>query len=268
MTPAVSRLPVGALAPKRPRRTAGGNRPYLISTAILAAVGGLLAGCATSGPNHTYVSLADQSAIHDVSADGRATVPALAAGETAIGLAYDFNTDHLFVRVLPADVIRVIERPSGKVLREMPLTGELRATQPGDLAIRSRDRHLFVLRPDGASVAELTVDGAPVRTLPVAPGGTGLAFDQARGQLLVLANNRVLAFDESGRASGAVELRAPVSPTSLGFDSAARHFFVPLVEAGQLGEFDEHGTLLQTHAFGPGAITAIDAGQRSFVRVF
>lgn len=52
------------------------------------------------------------------------------SGEQALGLAYDFNTDHLFVRIAPAQVIRLIERPSGKILREMKLPLALQATAP------------------------------------------------------------------------------------------------------------------------------------------
>ena len=62
-------------------------------------------------------------------------------------------------------------------------------------------------------------------------------------------------------------LAAAVSPASLGYDSDARHFFVPLADGRTLGEFDAGGQLVARHPAG-GAITALDAGPRSFVRVF
>jgi hypothetical protein len=66
-----------------------------------------------------------------------------------------------------------------------------------------------------------------------------------------------------------VTLAGAVRPVSLGYDSASGHCFVPLSDGTSLGEFDAAGALVQTHRSGDtGAITAVDAGPRSFVRVF
>jgi hypothetical protein len=58
-----------------------------------------------------------------------------------------------------------------------------------------------------------------------------------------------------------------VNPVSLGYDSDAQHFYIPLANAGALGEFDASGKLVATLSLA-GAVTAIDAGPRSLVRVF
>lgn len=234
----------------------------------------LLSGCATSGPNHVYVTTTASLALQDLGPPP-ATIPSvLKPGERALGLAYDFNTDHLFVRVAPTQVIRVIERPSGKVLREMSLSAELHTTASADLAIRSRDRHLFAAHPDGHSVVELTLFGEFVRRIELAGfEGTlgGLAFDQKHDRLFVLGATpgrvQVGAIAATGRVTDYVTLAAAVNPISLGYDSETGHCFVPLADGRSLGEFDAAGRLVAAHpAAGP--ITATDAGPRSFLRVF
>lgn len=243
----------------------GSNPLHLLG--ILAFV---FAGCATRGPNHVYLTAAGGDSVHDLGPTRASIGGLLKPGETAVGLAYDFNTDHLFVRIAPAQVIRVIERPSGKILREMPLPSELHATGPADLAIRSRDRHLFAAHPDGRSVVELSLFGKFIRRFEPAgldsPLG-GLAYDQKQDRLLVLAKDRVGAVGPDGHVTHYVTLSAPTDPVSLGFDSEAHHFFVPLADGFSLGEFDADGRLVATHA-ADGPITAVDAGPRSFVRVF
>lgn len=232
----------------------------------------LLAGCATPGPNHVYVALVGEPAVQDLAAAGRATVPGLPRGEVVQGLAYDYNLDQLFIRLAPAQVLRVIRRASGAVEREWPLPPELHAAGPADLTLRSRDRHLFAAHPDGRSVVELTLHGARVRRIELAglpaPVG-GLAFDQRRGRLLVLAGAAVWSFTTEGRAEGFVRLGEAVRPVALSFDSAARHFFAPLADGQSLGEFEETGRLVATHRWdAAAAITGLAAGQRSLVRVF
>ena len=246
----------------------------LLRAALSAAVLGL-GGCATQGPNHVYVTSAGAGEIRDLGPGGTATLPAVSDNEQVLGLAYDFNTDHLFLRLAPAQLIRVIERPSGKVLREMPLAGDLHAAGPADLAIRSRDRHLFAVHPDGRSVVELTLFGEPLRRLglPDLGGGIGgLAHDQRDDRLLVLTTAspaRVAAVDPDGNVTHYVTLAETVAPVSLGFDSEGRRYYVPLADGRTLGEFDEEGRLVARHDLPGGTpITGLDAGQRSFVRVF
>ncbi|HVZ65462.1 MAG TPA: hypothetical protein VG936_12890 [Lacunisphaera sp.] len=250
----------------------------LVSVALLSA-----AGCATRGPNHVYLARTSADAIEDVGPGGRDLADAVRNGESATGLAYDFNTDHLFLRIAPTPVIRVIERPSGKVLREMPLGDEFKTPAnpngqfpPADLAIRSSDRHLFAVGADRRSVVELTLYGVFVqRTSLSGLDGPidGLAYDQRNHRLLVLTARNGLArvgrAGPGGHVAYYVTFAAPVAAVSLGYDSDLRHFFVPLADATTLGEFDESGALVRSIPGVPGAaITAIDAGPRSFVRVF
>ena len=249
----------------------------------------LLSGCATSGPNHVYLTMTDNSAVHDLGPPRAEVSGVLAPGEQALGLAYDFNTDHLFVRL--ARSIRVIERPSGKILREMPLpdnspaddvvgtntgpAGAGNGVHSADLAIRSSDRHLFAVLPEGRSVVELTLFGEVVRRIELrgaaGPIG-GLAYDQKNGRLLVLtatSQARVSAVGPEGFVIYYMTSLPGVNPVSLGYDSATGHFFVPLSDGVSLGEFDAAGNLRLTHqADGANAITAVDAGPRSFLRVF
>lgn len=235
----------------------------------------LLSGCATGGPNHVYLTADGQPAVQDIGPAPAAVDGAVAPGERVTGLAYDFNTDHLFLRIVPAQVIRVIERPSGKILREMPLADELKTAGPADLAIRSADRHLFAVHPDGRSVAELTLFGEFVRRLELRgttdPVG-GLAYDQKDHRLLILAATspaRIGSVAPDGSVTHDVTLAGAVRPVSLGYDSDARHYFVPLADGTGLGEFDATGALVQSHRIGTtGLISAVDAGPRSFVRVF
>jgi hypothetical protein len=238
----------------------------LAGLAILAA-----GGCATAGPNHVYLTTGSSPAVHDLGPPASDLPGAIPPGEQALGLAYDFNTDHLFVRL--AQVIRVIERPSGKILRELPLPEELRTTASADLAIRSSDRHLFAVHPDGRAIEELTLAGKFVRRLEPAgldaPIG-GLAYDQKNQRLLVLTAGsaaRVGAVDPNGNVTYYVTLALAVTPVSLGYDSDAGRYFVPLADGRSLGEFDAGGRLVQTHP-ADASITAVDAGPRSFVRVF
>lgn len=240
----------------------------LLAALSAAAFG---AGCATRGPNHVYFTADGSAAVQDLGPAARVE-HAVAPGERVLGLAYDFNTDHLFLRVAPAQVIRVIERPSGKILREMPLPPDLQTTQPADLAIRSSDRHLFAVHPDGRTVVELTLFGKFVRRLalrePAGPIG-GLAYDQKNHRLLVLtATNpaRIGGVTPEGDVTHYVTLAGSVRPVSLGYDSEAGRFFVPLADGTSLGEFAADGKLLAT--IPAGAVTAVDAGPRSFVRVF
>jgi hypothetical protein len=230
-------------------------------------------GCATPGVNHLYLTAVADTAIHDLNPTAPTRLPrAVLPGERVLGLAYDYNTDHLFLRVTPAQTIRVIERPSGKILRTMPLPAELHTPAPADLAVRSADRHLFAVHPDGRSVIELTLHGAVVRRLELPPAPqpiTGLAFDQRTGHLLALTGNVIHAYTADGQIVRTITLPAPVHSVSLAYDSDAGRFFVPLADGRTLGEFDATGALVQRHAVpSDTAITALDAGPRSLVRIF
>lgn len=101
----------------------------------------------------------------------------------------------------------------------------------------------------------------------------GLAYDQRGARLLILSASegrvQVGAVTPEGNVTYYVTLRAAVRPVSLGYDSDAQRFFVPLADDVSLGEFDGLGNQVATHpAEGVGAITAVDAGPRSLVRIF
>ena len=249
------------------------RKPGLLALLCAAAIGG--GGCATGGPNHVYAAVAGSPDVRDLGPPAVGIARAVAPGERVVGLAYDFNTDHLFLRIAPAQVIRVIERPSGRILREMPLSPDLRTDAPADLAIRSRDRHLFAVGADGRSVVELTLFGDLVRRLDLpglaAPIG-GLAYDQRNDRLLVLTTSspaRIGTIAPAGSVTDDATLAVAVAPVSLGYDSDARRYYVPLADGVTLGEFDAGGALVARHPVGDNhPITALDAGPRSFVRVF
>lgn len=248
----------------------------------LTAIALYAGGCATAGQNHLYVTTQGGEPMRDFGPAGTpaATVAShTEASDTILGLAYDFNTDHLFLRLAPGNVVRVIERPSGRLLREMVLpkipTGAMgwAGTETADLAIRSSDRHLFLVLPDGRSVAEFTLLGHHVRTQVVKGLSArigGLAYDQKNGRLLALLTSspaQIATISSDGNASFNVTLSEAVHPVSLGYDSAAEHYFVPLTDGHNLGEFHSNGQLA-TRTLLEHAPTGIDAGTRSFVRIF
>jgi len=245
---------------------------WLIRLFVSVLVLSMVAGCATRGPNHVYLTLNSDTGVHDLGPQGNEITHAVGADEHVLGLAYDYNTDHLFMRIAPAQVIRVIERPSGRVLREMPLPADLQTSKPADLAIRSSDRHLFAVHSDGRSVVELTLFGEFIRRIELpALGGLigGLAFDQRQSRLLVLVGDLVFACSAEGRELGRTKLHAPINAVSLGYDSDGQQYFVPLSDGQALGVFDAKGDPIAFHpSDGQERITAVDAGPRSFVRVF
>lgn len=230
-----------------------------------------LAGCATPGQLHVYfLPSATAPAVTD-SASGRATeVPSfLAPGEEITGFAYDPFTDHFFLRLAPGNRIRVVDRPAQAVKREFDVE-RLPADGGGDLAVKPRTGHLFLLHAHEPHVSELTRLGKWVRTLPLdglTTPAAGIAFDAAHDHLLVLERGpraTVTTFDLDGRRLRAVTLERAVGP-SLAFDAQAREFYAPLAATpGEMGVFDEQGRLRRKAGKG----VLIDVGPRSFVRVF
>lgn len=235
----------------------------------LAGLG--LAGCATPGQLHVYLLPSATAPVVKDSAPGSAAeVPSfLEPGEEVTGFAYDPFTDHFFLRLSPGNRIRVVDRPAQAVKREFDVD-RLPADGGGDLAVKPRTGHLFLLHAHEPRVSELTRLGKWVRTLPLdgltAPAA-GIAYDAAHDQLLVLERGRsatVTTFDLDGRRLGAVTLEHEVGP-SLAFDSDAREFYAPLAATpGEMGVFDEQGRLRRKMGMG----LLIDVGPRSFVRVF
>ena len=229
----------------------------------------MLAGCATPGPLHVYsVGSADTSRILDITA-GTTHVPSfLEAGEQLTGVAYDPFTDHFFLRLAPGNRIRVVDRPARAIKREFA-TAEMADAGGGDLAVKPRDGHLFLLHASEPIVVELTRLGKYLRRIPLATlraPAKGIAYDSARDRLLILGEDRrrVTVHALDGSRAGEFTLEHEVSGP-IGFDAEKRELYAVRGDGAEIGVFDEAGRTLRTireqAAF-------IDVGPRSFVRVF
>ena len=235
-----------------------------------------LAGCSTTGPTHAYLASRAEAPIFDLlPGTPDAAIPShLGAINELYGIAYDPFTDHLFLRILPGDFIRVIDRPARKIKRSF-FVPELPPGR-GDLAIRSRDRHLFFAHPTLPAILETTLYGRALRTITLeqlqgAPGG--VAYDQKNDRLLILHGSgpaaRISAYDLSGQLLGGITLDQPARRVSLAYDSAAGEYYVALADEPAVGIFDSQGRLVRTLANpGPHAYDFIDVGQRSLLRLF
>ena len=228
-------------------------------------------GCATPGPLHRYAFTPKQpDRVADLGPAGAGDVPSLLApGERVAGLAYDPFTDHLFLRLAPGDRIRVVDRPARRLKRELELAD---GPGGGDLAVRPRNGHLFLLTGPAGEVAEHTRLGRPVRRFAlegVTEAPRGLAFDATRDELVALAadGRTVSRHDLAGRRRGDVRLAAAAAgPLACDGESGELHA-VLAGEAGEVGVFGPDGARRGTwRAGGPGAL--IDLGPRSFLRVF
>lgn len=255
------------------RPPAAGATRKPAATALLAAALVLsTTGCATRGPLHVYtLSTAPERPVLDLGAGGTTEVPSFLEGDDrATGFAYDPYTDHFFLRLAPGNRIRVVDRPARAIKREFEIKGAPEAA--GDMAVRPRDGHIYLLGPAqgrllrctrlGKYLGELALEG-------VAADATGIAFDLNRDLLLVLGEGgrRVTAHDLTGRPRSAVTLERRAGP-ALAFDSDQREFHAPLPDRpGEIGIFSEEGRFLRS-ASAPAASALVDVGPRSFLRVF
>ncbi len=247
---------------------------HAIRSAIWASIfASLLAGCATPGPNHTYVASRTRETVIDLPPDGATNieVPAYLKTQDALsGIAYDPFTDHLFLRVAPGNFVQVIDRPARKIKRRFTVEGL--PPGGGDLAIRSRDRHLFFAHPDVPQVVETTLYGRLVRSIPLedlSSPPTGVAYDQKRNHILILSGDaRVVFYDTRGKRLEEISLERAVSPGSLAYDSAAGEIVAVLPGEPAVGFFDTQGRLLRTLPSGGEPDAFIDVGPRSFIRMF
>lgn len=260
----------------------GAKRNTRISRRLTAALATFvfltLAACSTPGPGHAYLySRALGETIRDVdplTGDERAAILSrVGPGEQVLGIAYDPYTDHLFIRLFPGNQVRVVDRPANAIKRSffapnLPMGGR-------DLAIRSRDRHLFYTDPTAPALFETDLNGELENYLPLegltAPAW-GVAYDQLKNELLVLPNETstvVKRFDLAGRALGEVALAVPVRGISLAFDADARTYFASLADGSAIGVFDKQGRLLRRISRPSSEQeTFIDVGPRSLLRLF
>jgi hypothetical protein len=245
----------------------------LISFLIAAALSA--GGCSTPGPTHAYLASRAENPIVDLLPGAPdADIPTdLISVNELYGIAYDPYTDHLFLRVYPGDFIRVIDRPARKtkrgiMIKDLPPGG-------GDLAIRSRDRHLFLSHPTLPALVEITLYGRTLRTIileNVRSRPLGVAYDQAQDRLFILEQDhpaRVAIHDLAGKRLGSLELDHGVRPVSLAYDSTAAEFYAPLLDQAAVGVFDTQGRLVRTLATPDGGVhNFVDVGQRSLLRLF
>lgn len=261
------------------RKLSGPAGRFLSGAPSLAATCAILAcaGCSTPGPAHAYLASGDNETILDLplSVDAPAgEIPSFAylAGEFQ-GVAYEPFTDHLFLRVRPGNIVRVLDRPARSIKRAFRVAGLPEG--PGDLAVRSRDRHIFFAHPSLPAVLETTLDGAAVRTLALDSlhgPPEGVAYDQRRDRLLILKGGdlaHVGFYDLSGRRLDGVSLDRDIRLGSLGYDSATAEFYVPLRESNTIGVFDAQGRFLRALPVPSGDIyDYVDVGPRSLIRMF
>lgn len=261
------------LMPRLTRRAAALTTRKLAAPAALATL--LLCGCATPGPNHAYLAGRADAPIIDV----RPGVPDvevptyLASFNELYGIAYDPFTDHLFLRVFPGDFIRVIDRPARAIKRNFYVPSL--PAGPGDLAIRSRDRHLFFAHPVEPVIVETNLYGRFVRniTLDLLAGPpSGVAYDQKNDRLLILQGGDLTSvgtYDLAGKRLSGVALDRNVRLGSLAYDSVAAELYVPLADENAVGIFGADGLLLRTlPVASPDSHRFVDVGPRSLLRMF
>lgn len=254
------------------RKAAGAGTWQAWAALTCAALGG--AGCATPGVLHVYsVASPNAASVHDTGVERAMDVASfLEPEERLTGFAYDPFTDHFFLRLAPGNAIRVVDRPARKVKREFTIDGAPTAGG-GDLAIKPRTGHVFLVHPTEPRVMETTRLGRLVRNFALeglAAPARAIAYDAAQDRLLVLeagSGAGVGAFDLEGRRRGAAITLERAVAGSLAFDSEAREFYAPLADAGggAIGVFDERGRYLRSVGTS-GAF--VDVGPRSFIRVF
>jgi hypothetical protein len=245
---------------------------------VLAWLG--LAGCATPGPTHLYTAGGAGEPLRDYNVATETTELAgeladvVGVGEWVVGLAYESNTDYVWLRVAPTNRLRVINRPARRIEGDYAFGEALDPTvRSRDVATRAANLRVFTVSDAGDRVVELTRRGVRLREFAVGEGTRpigGLAYDQEADRLLVLWADgpaAVAVSDREGRVEREVVLGATVAATSLGWDANAGCWLVPLPQAGLVGEFDAAGKLVGQREVAAG-LGGIDPGPRSLIRVF
>lgn len=254
------------------------RRPALARSLALALPGLLLAGCATPGPLHLYTVSAERpQVIRDHGPDGLVDVPSfVGADETLTGLAYDPYTDHLFLRLAPGNRIRVVDRPSRRIKREFVIE-ELPVTGGGDLAVRPRDGHLFFVIPHAAALIETNRFGRFVRRIELTGYSlngpvVGVAYDPARQLLWILENSHYPQL-HTYRSDGSHVRWRPAGYEGarghLAFDPEKKQVYIAAVFERIIAILNDDGEIQGSIPAPDGDLVRfIDAGPRSFVRVF
>ncbi len=250
---------------------------HRVRDVVLVALAGLAAGgCSTPGPLHLYSTAPAGQEVHDIARDSsdraRSVSTFLASSEEITGFAYDPFTDHFFLRLSPGDHIRVVDRPAMKIKREFNLEGAA-GTRGGDLAVRPRDGHLFLVDAGTPELVETTRLGKFVRRIRLqarTSAAAAVAFDATTNQLVVLdPDGRTFErYDSSGvRIGSPRRLERTVRP-SLACDPESGQLYAPLEgPAPIVGIFDAEGRIVSTLRIEAGD-PLIDVGPHSFLRMF
>lgn len=251
------------------KRAIAAPRRLLAAALVGVALGG--AGCATQGPLHVYTLTAEaERPITDTGNGRTAEAPSFLEPEDRIsGFAYDPFTDHFFLRLEPGPRIRVVDRPARAIKRELDIAGAPRGG--GDLAVRPKDGHLFLLGPEPGQILEVTRFGKLLGEFVLADTRghvIGLALDTIADRLLALGadGRRVTVHDLRGKFVRELRLDRPAGP-ALAYDSDQREFYAPLRDRPEeIAVFSEAGRFVRTHP--APAAGLVDLGQRSLIRVF
>lgn len=266
----------GLTAPARRAKPKALFRGFVALGLLGLALG--LAGCSTPGPSHAYLySPALGPTIRDINpldgAESSNVVAFVDGGEQVLGLAYEPYTDHLYIRIFPGNRIRVIDRPAGKVKREihvpsLPLGGH-------DFAIRSVDRHFFFTDPTAPALIEVDLAGnleGYIKLEGLDQPVWGVAHDQVSGELLILASettDRIRRHGTDGALRSELKLERAVRGLSLAYDPVERLSFASLDDGSAIGVFDDRGRLVRSLPRpDPSRETFIGIGPRSLLRLF
>lgn len=230
----------------------------------------------------------------DLASDqGRPTsiVGQIEPGSRVVGMAYDYNTDFLALRLEPGSRIRLFKRGENRFVREWNLPREAAVASRGsaDLAFRPSDRHLFAAIPGAPALLEFSVEGELLRRIDLQPSAFfplgGLAYDHIGNRLLgvltvgnpnsMTPSERVfspciVSIDDTGVWKPLFALPDGLQPHALGANADARELYLYRTD-GAIAVLDFKGKLIRTlpgHMPGLEEPAQIDAGPRSFVRVF
>lgn len=262
--------------------------------ALLAAAA-LLAGCHTQGPGRVYVWMqSSPSEVLDL--DSREGTPVSVPGQIAaearvVGMAYDYNTDFIALRLEPGSRIRLFKRGENRFVREwhLPPGGAVASRGSADLAFRPSDRHLFAAIPGSAHLLEYSVEGELLRRLELSPAPAfplgGIAYDHVGRRLLAVLTlgnpasgepgerelqPAIVAIDDSGAWKPLFNLPPGLQVHALGANADAGEIYLYHLD-GRIAVLDFKGRQLRSlpgHMPGTVDPAQIDAGPRAFLRVF
>ena len=237
--------------------------------------------------HHVYVEMPPGQPMRDIEVpSGRTEL--IPTSASSVGVAYEEDTDHLFLRLVGGTQLWEVERSTGNRIRQFvamrvtagcdgggPGGGEEAEEEPAKecgLAMRYSDRHLFLDHPGGLGlIAEIDDQGTWIQNIQINPHNGqrigGLAYDQDRNTIYVLyvqAISEVIEIDLSGAVVRRIALNAQTRPFGLSYSSEREELYLELVNETHLGVFDLNGQLIDQHALhGLATVQGIGAGERN-----